>query len=92
MPAKPAGSTPAPATTTPAKPTAPAPDVTVVDDGTLWPENSAFSYNMEAITKAGYTKVVKCEKGGKHMYALVKASGEQRVIPFQNLKLMGFVK
>ena len=92
VPAKPAGSTPAPATTTPAKPAAPAPDVTVVDDGTLWPENSAFSYNMEAITKAGYTKVAKCEKGGKHMYALTKATGEQRVIPFQNLKLLGFVK
>ena len=71
---------------------APAPTVTVEDDGTLWPENAAFEYNMDAITRAGYAKVVKSTKDGKHMYALVKASGEQRVVPFQNLKLLGFVK
>ena len=81
-PAKPA------ATPTPAPAPAPADE----DDGTLWPENSAYSYNMDAATRAGYTKIVKCEKDGKHMYALVKASGEKKVLPFQTLKLMGFIK
>ncbi|MBR5449045.1 MAG: protein kinase [Clostridia bacterium] len=81
-PAKPA------ATPTPAPAPAPADE----DDGTLWPENSAYSYNTDAVTRAGYAKVVKCEKDGKHMYALVKASGEKKVLPFQTLKLMGFIK
>ena len=89
-PAKPA--TTSTATATPATPTKPASDLTVEDDGTLWPENSAFSYNMDAVTRAGYTKIAKCVKGGKHMYVLIKATGEEKVMPFQTLKLMGFIK
>ena len=79
-----AASTPAPAPTTPS--------AAIEDDGTLWPEDSGYVFNLDVVKKAGYKKVAKCTKNGKQMYALIKASGDERVVSFSNMKLLGFVK
>ena len=71
---------------------APAPSADIEDDGALWPEDAGYAFNLDVVKKAGYAKVAKCTKNGKQMYALVKASGEQRVVSFSNMKLLGYVK
>ncbi len=70
---------------------APAPSADIEDDGTLWPEDAGYAFNLDVVKKAGYAKVAKCVKNGKQMYALIKASGEQRVVSFSNMKLLGYV-
>lgn len=64
----------------------------IEDDGTLWPEDAGYEFNLAAVTAAGYTTAAKATKNGKQGYALVKASGEQKFLTFSNMKLMGFVK
>ncbi len=79
------------ATATAAPAPAPAPTAEIEDDGTLWPEDAGYAFNLDVVKKAGYAKVAKCVKNGKQMYALIKASGEQRVVSFSNMKLLGYV-
>ncbi len=69
----------------------PAPAAELEDDGTLWPEDAGYAFNLDVVKKAGYAKVAKCVKNGKQMYALIKATGEQRVVSFSNMKLLGYV-
>ena len=69
----------------------PAPTAEIEDDGTLWPEDAGYAFNLDVVKKAGYEKVAKCVKNGKQMYALIKATGEQRVVSFSNMKLLGYV-
>lgn len=62
------------------------------DDGTLWPEDAGYVYNLTVLEKAGYAKVAKRVKNGKNMYAVIKATGEERLINFNSMKILGFVK
>ena len=83
-----AGSAPTP---TPTPTPAPAPVITTVDDGELWPEHAGYKYDLEAVKKAGYVSIAKCEKSGIKGYVLTKASGQQRVVNFNTAQLFKYI-
>lgn len=80
-----------------AKPKAAAPaattadGITVYDDGELWDEHGAYSYNMDAVRGYGYKAVARAERKGLKGYVLIKPSGEQRFMTVDKLQLLKFV-
>jgi hypothetical protein len=73
------------------KPAPIAPSAEVIDDGTLWESDKGYEFNMSVVSRMGYTKISKAQKNGKNGYILTKASGEQRFMSFDNLRMLSFV-
>ena len=70
----------------------PATTADIEDDGSLWPEDAGYAFDLDVVKKAGYARIAKCTKNGKRMYVLIKSMGEQRAVSFGNMKLLGYVK
>ena len=61
-------------------------------DGALWPEDSAFTFDIDAVKKAGYADIGKMEKNGIKGYAVKLPSGDIRFFTAATLKMLKFIK
>lgn len=59
---------------------------------TLWPEDSAYAFDMGAITGDGYKSIIRKEKNGLKGYAVVKKNDDQRFMTIDKLVLLRYVK
>ena len=83
---------PAPAPTPKPEP-APAPTpARDEDEEKPWPEDVGYELLQDKAKADGYVKIIRFERNGKKLYAIVKADGNKIVAPISNIKLMGYAK
>ena len=49
---------------------------TTYEEGLLWPEDEAFTIDMEMVRRRGYTAIYRVNRNGTHTYAVRRATGE----------------
>ena len=74
----------------PSEPTPPPSKTTVSEEGKLWNEHADFTLDLDAVKRGGFVSVAKAERNGIKGYVLIKASGEQRFLTIDKLKILRF--